>query len=194
MAFPARIYDAEKIAFIRGAFCGSGTISRPGKPFHMEYNCKEQKLAKYILKFLRKMEFSAGLSKRNENYVVYLKEGESIIELLGLMGAVETAERLEAARNYKEVKSQVNRVMNAESSNIKKAAVASNMQLKDIKALLNSGYQPTGRMQEIIEARRENPEATLKEIGEIVFLAKPSVEYWFLKIHRMVEELQGKKK
>ena len=61
----------------------------------------------------------AKIVKRKKAYVVYLKEGEQIVDILNVMEAHKALMELENVRILKEMRNSVNRKVNCETANIK---------------------------------------------------------------------------
>ena len=163
-----------KKAFLRGAFLASGSASDPEKSYHLEVGIK------------------AKLIKRKNHYPVYIKESDEISEFLGITEAHKALMNFENIRIYKDVKNKVNRKVNCETANIRKTASAAGKQLDDIYYLKNINKLedlPDG-LRELAKLRMEYPDATLKELGELLDtpLGKSGVNHRLNKISRIAEE------
>lgn len=110
----------------------------------------------------------AKIVLRKKSYVVYLKEGAQIVDILNIMEAHVSLMELENVRILKEMRNSVNRKVNCETANINKTVSAAVKQLEDITYLRDQiGFEniPKGLVEAAL-ARLEHPEATLKELGE----------------------------
>ena len=76
------------------------------------------------------MDFPVGITDRKNNYQVYMKDGEEIMDLLAMLGAPKAVEQLEVARNLREVRNQVNRLVNCETANLQRTVSASVAQVQ----------------------------------------------------------------
>ena len=76
-----------KRAYIRGAFIASGSMSDPDKSYHFEIVCGTLKQAEYLRNMINSFEMDAKIVKRKKSYVVYLKEGSQIVDILNIMEA-----------------------------------------------------------------------------------------------------------
>ena len=157
-------------SFLRGAFLGAGSISDPRKGYHAEFVCATREKAEQVREILAGFEIEAKIILRKKNHVVYLKEGESIVSLLSVLGAPRSLMDQENLRIYKEVNNSVNRRVNCEMSNIRKIVEASAKQLSDIEFLRDHvGFDKLPEpLRAVAAARLENPEMPLKELGEIL--------------------------
>ena len=158
-----------KRAFIRGAFLASGSISDPEKFYHFEIACATEAKAKQIQGLILSMGIEAKIVLRKKYFVVYIKEGSQIVDILNVMEAPVALMELENIRILKEMRGSVNRQVNCETANINKTVSAAVKQMEDIiyirdKAGLDS---LPDNLREIAELRLARPEATLKELGEI---------------------------
>ena len=112
----------------------------------------------YKRQFLRRYELNARQVQRKNVYVVYLKESEQIISMLGMMGAHEALLRMESARVVKAVRNRVNRETNCDSANMDKAINAAMRQVETIEWLEeNMGLNRlTPALEQVARARLED--------------------------------------
>ena len=128
-----------RAAYLRGAFLGGGSVNRPGAPYHLEFVTPNYQFAELLQSLLRRLRLPVGVTERKDAYIVYLKEGDAIADLLALMQADAAVEAFEVARNVKDVRNQVNRLVNCETANISKAAAASARRIAEIRRLEAEG-------------------------------------------------------
>ena len=155
-------------AFLRGAFLASGSISDPEKSYHFEIVCATEPKAKQIQSIMATFDVEAKIVIRKKYYVVYIKEGNQIVDMLNVMEAHLSLMELENIRIVKEMRSNVNRQVNCETANINKTVSAAMKQIADIEYIRDTvGFEslPPG-LAEIARVRLEKPDATLKELGE----------------------------
>ena len=186
-----------RVAYLRGAFLGGGSVNRPEAENHLELVTGSYAFADFLHRLLRKLDFPAGMTDRRDVYVVYLKEGDAILDFLGMIQADRAASRFEVARNVKEVRAQVNRLVNCETANLGKAVLAASRQLADIRALEAHGALETlsPALREAAEARRREPEASLSELAQELCLSKPGLSNRFRKLRALAAAVsQGEKK
>jgi len=156
-----------KRAYIRGAFLAAGSISDPEKSYHFEVVCRTIDQAKQLQDVINSFEMEAKIVERKKHYVVYLKEGSQIVDVLNVMEAHVALMNLENVRILKEMRNSVNRKVNCETANISKTVNAAVKQLEDIIYIRDTiGFDtlPDG-LREMAELRLEYPEAPLKELG-----------------------------
>lgn len=155
-------------AFLRGVFLATGSISDPTKGYHMEFVCSTEDKAQQLLSVIENFGIEAKMIVRRKSYVVYLKEGESIVDLLNVLEAPNSLMEMENARIYKEVNNSVNRRVNCEMSNIRKTVDASRRQVEDIIFIRDSvGLEKLpDSLYEMAKVRLEFPEVPLLELGE----------------------------
>ena len=155
-------------AYLRGAFLGSGFISDPRGDFHFEITVESEDQAQDLVDLMEDKGIKARVLPRRNSYTVYLKSGTAISEFLAYTGAYQSALKMENERVRKSVRNDINRKVNAEVANQAKSAEAAIDQIVSIKKLVNSGKvsQLSPGLQEFIRLRLQNPEASLKELGE----------------------------
>lgn len=187
-----------KRAFIRGAFLASGSISDPRKGYHFEIVCADERKAQQLQDILRSFQIDAKIVQRKKSYVVYVKEGDQIVDMLALMEANVALMNLENIRILKEMRNTVNRKVNCETANINKTVNAAVKQMEDIELVEKMiGFQNLNDgLAEIAELRLQYPEATLKELGMMLNpqVGKSGVNHRLRKLSKIAEELRGNNK
>lgn len=157
-----------KRAFIRGAFMASGSMTDPNKGYHFEIVCRTPEQASRLQELMREFETEPKIIERKNYYVVYLKEGSQIVDMLNVMEAYVSLMNLENVRILKEMRNSVNRKVNCETANISKTVNAAVKQIADIELIrdtdgLDSLPMP---LREMAMVRLEYPEAPLKDLGK----------------------------
>lgn len=77
-----------KRAFIRGAFMAAGSISDPNKSYHFEIVCHTMEQAEQLQKLIAGFEADAKIVERKKRFVLYLKEGSQIVDMLNVKEVV----------------------------------------------------------------------------------------------------------
>lgn len=157
-----------KRAFIRGAFLASGSMTDPNKGYHFEIVCRTPEQASRLQELMREFETEPKVVERKNYYVVYLKEGSQIVDMLNVMEAYVSLMNLENVRILKEMRNSVNRQVNCETANISKTVNAAVKQIADIELIrdtegLDSLPLP---LREMALVRLDYPEAPLKDLGK----------------------------
>ena len=185
-----------KRAFLRGAFLASGSMSHPEKSYHIEMVCASKAKAEQIQKLINSFGLDAKVILRKNSYVVYLKEGSQIVDLLNIMEAPIALMEMENVRILKEMRNSVNRKVNCETANINKTVSAAAKQAEDIRLIqkeigLNKLLEG---LQEIAELRLTYPDASLKELGEMLTepLGKSGVNHRLRKLSELAEDIRNK--
>lgn len=181
-------------AFIRGAFLAAGSISDPEKSYHFEIVCASMEKAGQLQGIIASFGLDARIVLRKKYFVVYMKEGSQIVDILNVMEAPVSLMNLENIRILKEMRGQVNRQVNCETANINKTVSAAVKQLSDITLIRDTvGFSrlPEGLAQ-IARLRLEKPEASLKELGEALDppVGKSGVNHRLRKLSVMAEALR----
>ncbi len=185
-----------KRAFIRGAFLASGSINDPKKSYHFEIACATMEKARQLQDIIGTFGLDARIVVRKKYFVVYLKEGSQIVDILNVMEAPVALMDLENIRIVKEMRGQVNRQVNCETANINKTVSAAVKQLKDIEYIRDTiGFSKLPPLlEEIARIRLENPEASLKELGEALEppVGKSGVNHRLRKLGAIADFLREK--
>lgn len=185
-----------KRAFLRGAFLASGSMSHPEKSYHIEMVCASKAKAEQIQRLINSFGLDAKVILRKNSYVVYLKEGSQIVDLLNIMEAPIALMEMENVRILKEMRNSVNRKVNCETANINKTVSAAAKQEEDIRLIqkeIGLNKLPEG-LQEIAELRLTYPDASLKELGEMLTepLGKSGVNHRLRKLSELAEDIRNK--
>lgn len=186
-----------KRAFIRGAFLAAGSMSDPKKSYHFEIVCNANIIAKQLQSLICSFSMEAKIVQRKKMHVVYLKEGSQIVDILNIMEAHIALMELENVRILKEMRNSVNRKVNCETANINKTVSAAVKQMEDITYIRDTiGLEKLSEgLEEIALLRIQNPDATLKELGELLSppVGKSGVNHRLRKISEIAErERQNK--
>lgn len=185
-------------AFIRGAFLSAGSMSDPEKSYHFEIVCTSEEKAQQLMEIINSFEIDAKIVTRKKNYVVYVKEGAQIVDMLNIMEAHVALMNLENVRILKEMRNSVNRQVNCETANINKTVNAAVKQIQDINYIQETvGLDSLPEnLQEIAEIRLKYPEAPLKELGTFLepAVGKSGVNHRLRKLCEIAEELREKAK
>ena len=183
-------------AFIRGAFLGGGSISDPEKNYHLEFVTNNEDFAKSLMELINSLGFNSKTVSRKNNYVVYLKESEQISDLLNIIGAHQALLSLESTKIVKEMRNNVNRLVNCETANLSKTVNAAVRQIENIKYIeekMGLNHLPNN-LREIAMLRIDYEDLTLKELGEMANpqLSKSAVNHRLRKIEQIADDLRVK--
>lgn len=186
-----------KRSYLRGAFLAAGSVSNPEKSYHIEIVCAMQKKAKQLQALINSFGLDAKVILRKNSYVVYLKEGSQIVDLLNVMEAPVALMEMENVRILKEMRNTVNRKVNCETANINKTVSAAVKQAEDIQyieSMMGLSELPEG-LREIAEIRLAYPNASLKELGDLLSepIGKSGVNHRLRKLGEIAEELRENK-
>lgn len=181
-------------AFIRGAFLSIGSVSAPEKGYHLEFVCTDEAKANQLRSIMQNFDIEAKIVLRKKYYVVYMKEGKAIVDLLNVMEAHVALMNLENLRIIKEVRNSVNRRVNCEAANITKTVNAASRQIEDILLIRDAcGLENLPEnLRQMAEVRLEYPEAPLKELGELLDppVGKSGVNHRLRKLSEMAEKFR----
>lgn len=186
-----------KRAFIRGAFLSSGSISDPNKFYHFEIVCSNEAKAIQLRDMINTFELDSKVVLRKKSYVVYIKEGTQIVEILNVMEAHVALMNLENVRILKEMRNSVNRKVNCETANLNKTVAAAIKQINDIEYIRDTvGLSSLKEeLEELARVRLNNPDMPLKDLGMLLSepVGKSGVNHRLKKISEIAESLRGNK-
>ena len=160
--------DRETGLFLRGVFLASGTVSDPGKDYHLELNLPDEKRLNSLYTLINEIGIQIRKSTRKSRPLLYIKESEMISDFLTYIGAGVNSMEIMNAKIFKEMRNNVNRAVNCEAANIGKTARAAGRQIADIEFIYRrkgAAFLPP-ELRQVADIRLSNFEMSLKEIGE----------------------------
>ena len=191
-AIPAALRrPSQAPALLRGFFLGAGSVDDPARDHHLEFevDAAQREVATGLLAALAALGVRGRSAARRGRIVVYLKDAAAIAVLLGAMGAGSALLVYEEQRIRKQVRGDVNRLVNAETANLSKAAAAGVVQARSARALRDAGLLETlpSGLREVALLRLHHPEASLREIGALLHppLGKSGVQHRLEVIRRL---------
>lgn len=185
-------------AYLRGAFLGGGSVSKPEGDYHLELVTGNDGFAKTLVSLFKSFELPVGITDRKNDAIIYLKDSEAIMDFLSIVGAEEAIVEFEVARNVKDVRNQVNRLVNCETANLQKtvnAAVRQVGRIKLIEEKLGLENLPDN-LKEVACLRLEHPEANLQElvVANHNKIGKSGMNHRLRKLEQIaVELIEGEK-
>jgi len=183
-----------KRAFIRGAFMASGSMSDPNKAYHFEIVCRTPEQAQRLQELMTEFETEPKIIERKNHYVVYLKDGSQIVDMLNVMEAYVSLMDLENVRILKEMRNSVNRKVNCETANISKTVNAAVKQISDIELIRDTigmdNLPPS--LREMAQIRLDNPEAPLKDLGQYLDppVGKSGINHRLRKLSALADDIR----
>lgn len=182
-------------AFIRGAFLAVGSMSDPRKQYHLELVCNNPAQAGQLQGIIQNFEVEAKIVRRKRYYVVYVKEGAGIVDLLNVMEAHVALMELENLRILKDMRNSINRRVNCEAANITKTVNAAAKQIEDIIKIRDyyGFHNLPPNLREMAEVRLEYPDAALRELGEYLEppVGKSGVNHRLRKLSEIAEQVKA---
>lgn len=185
-----------KRAYLRGAFMAGGSVNNPeGSSYHLEIASMYEEHCKALVELADVFHLNARCIERKKGFILYIKEGEKIIEFLNLIGAHQALFKFEDVRIMRDMRNSVNRIVNCETANLNKTISAAVRQIENIKFLekeIGLDKLPD-KLREVAEVRLAHPDINLKEVGEMLkgTVSKSGVNHRLRKIDEMAEKLRA---
>lgn len=195
--------DLSIRAYLSGLFIACGSINDPKKSrYHLEFFVSDEEYAKFICKLLNKYYLNSKILKRDNKYMIYVKEAEKIGDFLRMINAINALFYFEDIRIYRDHKNMTNRLNNCEQANVDKIIETANNQVKDIEIIENDGGLDLLSDKERLAAtyRLKYKEASLLELSEIISLetgskiTKSGLYHRFNKIKDLANKIRNKDK
>jgi hypothetical protein len=156
----------ERRAELRAAFLCAGSLAAPHRGYHLEFVASGAG-AERIAALLAAEGVSPRRMVRKGRTVVYFKDLDAIVTVLGAIGASSAILHLEDVRAVKETKNRIHRLVNTEAANVVRAARAAAAQ-RDAFTYLADAYglrNLSPALREAAQLRLAHPDETLAELG-----------------------------
>ncbi len=165
--------EESKRAFLRAIFIMLGSINDPKKSrYHLEFLLSDSTYAEYLLNVLNDYNLNSKILKRENKYMVYIKEAEKISDFLRIVKGFNAVLYYEDIRIYRDHKNMTNRLNNCEQANVDKIINTALEQIKQIETIKNKvGLELLDEKEQVVaEYRLKYPEVSLIELSEIISL------------------------
>lgn len=190
MTSPERVCCSR--AVVRAALLCRGSFADPARQNHVEMQLDEASISAVEGTFAR-LGIAVGRMTRRGEPVLYLKDGDSIVDLLQQTGAHQALLQYENVRIAKDVRNSINRLVNCETANVDKTVSAAIAQLDAIRKIdARRGLQSLGpKLQEVAVLRARHPYATLQELAEMTDppVSRSTVRYRLARLMKIAEDL-----
>ncbi len=195
--------DETKRAFLRGAYIGAGTSSIKlsdgvaqscGSGYHMEFSSQSHSFLTELSHILAEYGIIGKIFERKNSFVLYIKDAQTIQDLLALLGANNSVLQLSNEIVTRELRNKVNRQVNCINANINKTVEASFKQTSAINAIEETiGLESLPEdLQEVAVLRLANPEESLDELLKLstIKLTRSGLAHRFRKLIKIAENLE----
>lgn len=187
--------DCCKTSFLKGAFLSGGSVTDPGKGYHLEFNTTHKSVAREGYTLMHEvMGFYPKTAIRGGGQVLYLKQSDLIADCLTFLGAPVASMGILEARLEKELNNKVNRRCNCDEANTSKVVEAAQEQLTAIRTLKKLGLLENlpVKLMQAAQAREENPESSLTELASMMEppITKPAMNHRLQKLVQMAKEAE----
>ena len=189
--------------YLKGVFLMCGSINDPKKSrYHLEFLVSNLEYGNYLSSLLNKFDLNSKVLKRDNKYMVYIKEAEKIGDFLRILGATRSLLYYEDIRIYRDHKNMTNRLNNCEQANVERTMITASDQVKDIEIIIKAGGLELLDPKEQIVAnyRLKYKEASLTELSQIISiesgqtLTKSGVNHRMKKIKALAQRIREKQK
>ncbi len=186
--------DCCKTAFLRGAFLAGGSVTDPGKAYHLEFTTVHQRVAREAYALMQEvLSFYPKAANRGGGQVLYLKQSDQISDCLAYLGASVAAMGIIEAKLEKELNNKVNRRCNCDEANTSKVVMAAQEQIAAIRILRERGILENlpAKLLQAAVAREENPEYSLTELASVMEppITKPAMNHRLKKLVQLAQEV-----
>jgi hypothetical protein len=170
---------------LRGAFLAAGSVSRPQSAPHLEVRCCNRDAAESLLGALALLEIPAQIVERRGAQLVMVRTAAGVGDALSVIGAQAGRLQFEEGRVMAEVRSGINRRINAETANLRRTVGAGVRQLEAIAVLREDGRWEgvSPALREAGELRLRHPDAPLEALAGLAACSRSAMGG---RLHRLV--------
>lgn len=187
------ILASEEIlkGFIRGIFLSCGYIKDPQKEYALDFFMDNEEAAERFYNILQAKDKKVFKTLKRNKPLVYLRNSEDIMDIMVLIGSIQSFFKYEEMTMIKDLKNKTIREMNWEVANETKTLNTGNNQIKIIKYIdKEMGLSSLSSvLEEIAYVRLKNPESSLQELAEIIGISKSGVRNRFRRIEEIYNNL-----
>lgn len=192
--------DEESIrAYLRGVFLMNGSINDPKKSrYHLEFLVDSKEYADYVSSLINSFDLNSKVIKRENKYMIYVKEAEKIGDFLRIISAYNAILYYEDIRIYRDHKNMTNRLNNCEQANVDRIIETANSQVDDIEIIRDKvGLDLLDEKEQIVaNYRMKYKDASLTELSEIISIetdksiTKSGLYHRFKKIKFLADKIR----
>ena len=188
-------------AYLRGIFIATGSINDPKTSrYHLEMITNDNDYANFISQKLNEYKLKSKVIKRENKYMIYIKEAEKISDFLRIIKANKAVLYYEDIRIYRDYKNMTNRLNNCEQANIDKMILTATSQIEDIELIEEKGSLDLlpDKVKEVAIYRKKYPEVSLSELSKIITLetgnevTKSGIYHRMKKINELANKIRNK--
>lgn len=178
-------------AFFRGAFLAGGSVTDPGKSYHLELATSHAAVGRESIALLRELGFTPKDTQRKGNHVTYFKQSDHIEDFLTAIGAPVSAMEIMTAKLERDLRGSVNRRVNCDAANLDKTVEAARWQMEAIYRLEERGMLEDlpEKLKEAVDLRMAHPELTLSQLAELCTppVSKSALNHRLRKLAQLAE-------
>ena len=178
-------------AWFRGMWGGCGSLYEPQQGYYMALRIPAgRKCGNFIEQALRSVKVTPKVRINRGKTEYMIRDIEGVVTILSRMGCVRTSLLLEDTAVIRSVRGMANKMVNCDAANIASTLAAARSQIALVDTIdehkLWSALPP--HLAEIARIRRENPSASLRELGQILSkpVTKSTVEYRWKKLETVI--------
>ena len=166
-----------RMAWLRGLFLDRGSLSVANGRTHLEFVVTPAE-APILAARMGAAGMPASWRIRRGRGVVTWKSGTIVGTFLRRIGASPTLLEIEARQVSRTLRGELNRIINAESSNVRRSVAAAGRQLVAIESLEAQGRlgEQPGVVRMVAAARREMPDGTLSDLAARLAVHRSAVQ------------------
>lgn len=181
-------------AYLRGAFLAGGVITDPKRAYHLEIQTGSEEMARSLTRCTDDLGIPSKISNRRDSYFIYVKDSDLLGDLIFNLGTTSGYLKLQDIKVFKDMRNNINRLVNSETANINKTVKAAMKQIDDIKFLIEMKVFDNlpEDIQNVAMLRMEHPEASLSDISRLSGgMSRSAINYRLQKIATTANKLRG---
>ena len=183
----------EERVWLKGLWGSSGSLYLPKTGYYMNFLLPDRRIGSKAAAVLKREGIVCGQRFVSGRYELTLRNQEEIVTLLSRFGLVKTPLTLEEKAIVRSMRDWANKIVNCDSSNIRKSLEAAARQMEIARTVLDLPGSETlpDVLKSLITSRIDNPSATLEELGNMQFppVSKSTIKYRWKKLEELIAPL-----
>lgn len=181
-------------SWMRGLWGSCGALYSPKEGYYLviKLPCDDERIMQTVNLF-DSQNFKYSKRHQGNSIEIIMRDRQQIVDFMGWMGFSNTVLALEDRSILRETTNNRNRVLNCDMANICKTVETATKQLQVISELKKNGMfdKLPAQLKEIVIARKQNPGATLSELGKNLMhpIGKSTVQYRWKKIYNIASQI-----
>lgn len=180
---------------LQGLFLSSASMANPELSYQMEFQFRRPAAAQVAKVLFSTFDLEPLLVRRQIYSLLYFKSRDEISQVLRLLGAGMGVLDFENVQAEKEMRGDINRIVNCDQANTQRVVDASMRQIEAIQSLDARGMldELSPELQEAAQLRLNHPEFSLRDMAEAAHppVGRSGMNHRLRRLIKLAEDLEA---